>query len=52
MFLLGFVVGIVVMMVTRVIIYRANMIAIRRQVEIAEQKLKELIEKEQNGEFN
>ncbi len=52
MFVLGIIVGIVLMIITRVVIYRANIIAIRRQVDIAEQKLKELIEKEQNGEFN
>lgn len=51
-FTLGFISGIVSLMILRVVLYRLNKIAYRNQMKKAEEKLNELVEKVRNGEFN
>lgn len=47
-FLLGFICGVIFMMVLRVILYRMNMIAYRKFMEKAEKRLNELVNEEMN----
>ena len=52
-FIAGLVTGIAAMMILRVVLYRMNMRAYRRDMEIAEERLNELVEKElQNERIN